>query len=248
MKNLDRCPVVCVWLVACIASLQFTSVASAQRPSSLRPGEYVTEGAWGNLSLRPGNDRSMLFAIEAVGGNLHVCSLDGEIVGGRATLEGTDEKTPCIVTFAPTPEGVRVSASQSDACRDYCGARAHFEGLYLLPKAACVSAAVAATRKSFKQLYDGRQYVEARAKLEPLLIQCARTLHRLEDGRIRNDLAVTLHKLGDLTGCLALLQPWAEDAALTDEGVRENYPPSDADLMLPVVRATRTNLKLCRDK
>ena len=67
--------------------------------SSLKPGEYVTEGAWGDLSLRPGNGNSLIFSIEATGGNMHVCSLDGEVNGGTATLEGPDQKTPCFVTL-----------------------------------------------------------------------------------------------------------------------------------------------------
>ena len=179
---------------------------------------------------------------------MHVCSLDGEVEGGKATLEGTDDKTPCIVTFSSTGEGVKVSASESAACRDYCGARASFEGLYLLPSARCTKNSVASSRKSFKQLYDTRQYADALAKLSPVLTLCSRTMNKSVEGRIRNDLAVTMHKLSDLSGCLLVLQPLANDAALTDDGVRENYPPSDADMMLPIVRATRTNLKLCGKK
>jgi hypothetical protein len=236
-----------LFVIPCAATLALCAPASAQRQSpALRPGEYVTEGAWGNLSLRPGNGSSLLFEIQATGGNMHVCSLDGEVNAGRATLEGPDEKTPCIVSFAQTPEGVKVTASASGACREYCGERAHFEGLYLRPSARCTQEAVASARKSFKQLYDTRQFAEARAKLEPVLTLCSRTLHRSEEGRIRNDLAVTMHKLGDLSGCLLVLQPWVDDAKLTDEGVRENYPPSDAEMLLPIVRAARTNLKLCQ--
>ena len=231
------------------ASLLLSSPTSAQRASSsLRAGDYVTEGAWGNLSLRLGNDRSMLFTIEAVGGNMHVCSLEGEVVAGIATLEGTDDKTPCLVSFVQNGEGVNVTARVADACRDYCGARAHFEGLYLRPSATCTKPTVAAARRSFKQLYDNRQYAEARAKLEPVLTLCSRTLHRAEEGRVRNDLAVTMHKLSDFSGCQLVLQPLAEDAKLTDAEFREGNPPSDADMMLPIVRAARTNLRLCGTK
>ena len=232
-----------------VASLLLSTPVTAQRSTaSLKPGEYVTEGAWGQLSLRPGNGNSLIFSIEATGGNRHVCSLEGEVNGGTATLDGPDEKTPCVVTFAQTGEGVKISTGESGACRDYCGARAYFEGLYLRPSARCTKESVAAARKSFKQLYDARQFAEAKAKLEPVLTLCSRTLHRSEEGRARNDLAVTMHKLGDLSGCLLVLQPFVEDAQLTDAEFREGNPPSDADMMLPIVRAARTNLKLCGGK
>ena len=233
--------------VACVVALLLSFSVDAQRTGpSLRPGEYVTEGAWGHLSLRPGNGSVLLFEIQATGGNMHVCSLDGEVNGGSATLEGPDEKTPCIVTFSQTPEGVKVTASVSGACREYCGARAHFEGLYVRPSARCTQEAVGAARKSFKQLYDTGKYAEAKAKLEPVLTLCSRTLHRSEEGRIRNDLAVTMYKLSDLSGCLLVLQPLAGDAKLTDAEFREGHSPSDADMLLPIVRAARTNLKLCQ--
>ncbi len=236
-------------LVACSTTLLLSFTAAAQKPLSLlAAGDYVTERGWGNLILKSGMSGAMTFSIEAVGGNMHVCSLEGEILEGRAKLEGLDEKTPCTVTLVPTVDGVKVTASEGGACREYCGARAYFEAVYLLPAKACTRTAIAATRRSFKQLYDTRRYAEARAKLEAVVKDCSRTMSPLEDGRIRNDLAVTLHKLGDLPGCMVILEPWAEDAKLTDEAVRESRPPSDAEMYLPIVRATRTNIRLCVGK
>ncbi len=46
--------------------------------------------------------------------------------------------------------------------------------------------------------------------------------------------------------CRATLAPLAADAARSDEAIRNDYPPSDADAYLSVLKATRTNLKLCR--
>jgi hypothetical protein len=51
--------------------------------------------------------------------------------------------------------------------------------------------------------------------------------------------------LGDFTACQRTLQSLAADAAKTDEALREKYPPSDADSYLPIVKAARTNIKLC---
>jgi len=231
---------------AAFSLLSLNAVAQSAS-AALSPGEYVSDGGSGRLSLKSGKNGALMFAIESAGSNGHTCSLDGEVRNGKARLAGEDEKTPCIVTFKLTPAGIDVKGSSFDACgSQYCGMRATFEAVYLLPPAACASAAVTATRKSFKQLYDSKQFAAARAKLEPVLNDCLRTLDWLSVARVRNDVAVTLHKLGDMAACRAVLAPLAEDANMPDAGVRENYPPSDADVYLPVVRATRTNLKLCK--
>ena len=117
---------------------------------------------------------------------------------------------------------------------------------FFKPPPACEEKAIAATRKRFKQHYDRKEFQQARDLLEPVLQTCSRSLHWLEKGRVRNDLAVTYHKLGELAVCRQVLKPLEEDARMTDAGIRENYPPLESDLYLPIVRATRTNLKLCR--
>ena len=226
------------------AALLVAVPLSAQK---LVPGEYVTEGGWGNLTLKRGSKGALAFSIETVGANGHSCSLEGEVRNGSATLEGLDEGEPCIVTLAAVEGGVEVG-SESDACRIFCGARAGFTGTYLRLPVSCSPKVVAATRKTFKQLYDARKFTAARAKLEPLLESCDSFLDTWTTGRIRNDLAVTLHKLGDLEGCRAVLEPLREDAEMTDQELRENYPPSDAESLMPIVRATRTNLRLCRER
>ncbi len=233
-------------LFAAFAALVVSAPTVAQQPATtIAPGEYVSEGGAGHLTLKPGKAGALNFAISSTGDNGHACSLEGELRNGRAKLEGVDDKKPCIVTMKMTPGGIDVKGGPDDACLIHCGARATFEMVYFQPAAACTASAVAATRKAFKQRYDGKQFAEARALLEPMLKTCDRSLFWLEKGRVRNDLAVTLHKLGDTATCRAVLQPLAEDAKMTDAGVRENYPPSDADMYLPIVRATRTNLKLC---
>lgn len=138
-----------------------------------------------------------------------------------------------------------MKAETDEACRYYCGARAGFEGEYVRPAPACQPASIAKTRAEFKRLYDRKAYSEAVAVLEPVLKNCSKTMYWLDIGWVRNDLALTHAKLGHREICRQLLQPLAEDAAQTDDQIRENYPPSDAENYLPIVKATRTNLKLC---
>jgi hypothetical protein len=64
---------------------------------------------------------------------------------------------------------------------------------------------------------------------------------------MRNDLAVTLHHLGDDAGCLKVLEPLKELAALTEEQVRKEHgiEPMLVGDWVSIAGATRTNWKLC---
>jgi len=229
-------------LAVALAAAAATGAAFAQAP-----GEYVTERGWGNLAVKPGKGGAMAFEINAIGGNMHICNLDGEIRGGRALLEGIDDKNPCIVTFKPVPQGLDVATTTEDACRQYCGARAHFAGLYLRPAKGCAGKEVTATRAAFKRHYDAKRFAEARTLLEPVLAGCAKTLGWIDEAWVRNDLAITQYRLGDRAGCLKTLDPLVADAGKTDAQLQGDYPPSDYDTYRRAVGATRANLKLCRE-
>jgi len=150
-----------------------------------------------------------------------------------------------VVAFLPKAEGVDVTVNDRLICHFYCGARASFPGFYLKVAPACTPAALKKTRGAFKQRYDQKAYAAARALLEPALRQCARTLDRLNGGWMRNDLAIAQYRLGDVAACRQTLQPLQKEARQSDEDVRTEYSPIDAENYLPVVRAARTNLKLC---
>lgn len=212
------------------------------------PGEYITEEGWGTLTIIRGQDGGLTFVIDTVGANAHTCDLEGDIRNGMTVLESNDEHTPCVVSFLPKGDDIEVNANHSDACRTYCGMRASFEGLYLKPAPGCDAKSRRETSDRFKRLYDDKAYAKARAVLEPMLKNCARTLDWIERGWLRNDLAVTLYHLGEAAACLNTLQPLAGDAAETDEAIRARYPPTDADNYLPIVQAARTNIKLCQKR
>ena len=231
----------CLLALACV-------VTASQAGDGVVPGEYIADGGLGQLSIaRPegeGASRGAAFTLDTVGGNFHVCNLEGRIVDGRATLETYDDEPACVVTFHPVEGGVEVTGTSE--CRNFCGMRAHFAGTYLRPSAGCSDAERQATRARFKRLYDGKRHAEALATLTPLATRCARTLDRYEKGRILNDIAITQYRLGDRADCLRTLAPFAEEAALTDDAILEGYPPSEGDAWLPIVKAARFNLGLCR--
>lgn len=214
--------------------------------ATVAPGEYIADGGWGWLTISPAQKQGLPFELESIGGNFHLCSLEGRIVGGKAALEAEGDPQGCVVSFVPTAEGLRVSGPP--ACREYCGLRAGFEGHYLRPAAGCGQDARRATRAEFKRLYDRKQYTAALAKLSPLPQRCARQINRYERGEVLNDIAIAQYRLGQRAACLKTLAPLQEDAAMSDDEIRDAYPPSDADTWLPIVKAARFNLGLCRKK
>lgn len=222
-----------------LIALAVAMSCSVHAADAVRAGSY--ENPNGNLVVT-GSAQALKFKIDAFGANGHTCSLDGDIHGNRAELEGDESK--CIVTFDAGEKGIGVSSNE--ACRTYCGMRAQFDGVYFKPEAGCASDDRSRTRDAFKTIYAKKDYAAAREKLEPVLTRCAPLLSWLEKASIRNDLAVTLYHLHDRAACLSVLDPLAEDAAKTDDAIRENYPPTDADDYLPLIKAARTNLKLCK--
>ncbi len=230
------------------ALLALVLAASTASAADLQPGSYVTEKGWGQLTLSAENASTMRFSLFAMGANGHQCALEGDLVSGKAKLEGLSDDAPCVVTATATSAGVDVKDASNGACSYYCGARASFEGVYERPAAGCGGPEMLATRNAFQKLYDAKNFAEAKVKLQPVLDTCTRWMDWLSVPRVRNDLAVTHYKLGDLASCRAVLEPLAAEAARTDEDLRENYPPSDYELYATVVKATRYNLKLCAAK
>ncbi len=223
-------------LFSCVLCLQ-AGLAGAQ-VANPPTGEYIFERGSGLLHVKPGG----AFDISTVGANGHSCQLDGRIVGGKAKLAGS----PCVVNFKTTGETVVITTNGADQCRENCGMRASFKGTYTRPSPACTIDAVSTSRKRFKQQYDAKNYGAAEGTLSAVLSECEKTLDWLSTSRIRNDLAITQFKTGDKAACLKTLQPLAEDASRTDADIKDGYPPADAEDYLPIVKATRFNLKMCK--
>jgi len=233
-------------LLALGTALTCPAAALAQ-PAPLAPGEYLTEQGWGRMTIEPAAGGAQKFTIEALGANAHSCSLDGAIRGRQARLEDTGEKDrPCVVDFTPKGGGIEVMPKTEEACRAFCGMRARFDGLYLKPAPGCGGDQVQKTRAAFKRIYDKKDYAQARATLAPVLATCGKTLSFEEESWVRNDLAITYYRLGDLAECRRALDPLRELAALSAAEVRDGFPPADAELRAPIARAARANLKLCQ--
>ncbi|MBM3343140.1 MAG: tetratricopeptide repeat protein [Betaproteobacteria bacterium] len=224
------------------AALFATFSAHAQ----LKPGEYVFERGRGVLKIAPGSGGAHKFHINTVGGNFHICTLEGVIRNGEARMaESAHDKLPCIVTFSAKKNGIAVASKHERACSTYCGVRAHFDGFYTLPPPNCEPSRVRHARNQFKAAYDQKRYTEALALLKPVLDQCGSLLHDYDDGWVRNDLAITHHRVGNNAACRDTLLRWVDLARQSDADIKDGFPPSDAEEMLRLARATRFNLKLC---
>lgn len=219
----------------------FSAPAGAAESARPAPGEYITEGGWGTLKIKP----DMKFEIFAMGANGHMCELAGKIVGNRATLRESYADKVCVVRFNVVSGGVTVDSEEGSECRIYCGARAGFEDKYWRPVSGCNSPDIARKRGEFQQFYNAKRYDAAAAKFAPILKNCARTLSSTESGDIRNDLAVTQYHLGDFKGCQKTLEPLTAEAETSDAELAQNYPPVNAEQAIAMAKKTRTNLRLC---
>ena len=203
------------------------------------PGKYVTEGGWGNLSILKNNNGELAFEISALGANAHMCELGGKIKGAQATLEGMEGYAPCVISFTPQNQQIEVTIKAGE-CSIYCGARAGFTAVYYKPGKDCTPANVLKSRNRFKALYDKKAYPQAASALEPVLKNCEFYLPWPDKWWIRNDLALTKHKLGLNAECIKLLQPVSEWAKVV------TLPPVEEELWKPIQKATQTNIGLCQ--
>ncbi|HEX7643354.1 MAG TPA: hypothetical protein VF472_14205 [Burkholderiaceae bacterium] len=229
--------------IACVVFLPLCfELAHAAEPA---PGEYIAEKGRGTLTVTRGADGKMHFDISAIGANGHSCSIDGGIKEGKAVLADPVTDNPCHVSFKPDVNSIDVVLGNPSECRDYCGARAWFDGRYLVPAPGCRNRERNATEKKFARLYGSKDYQAALNILRPVLNDCAATLSWLEEAQVRNDLAVNLYHLGRKEDCLAVLKPTIDRYGTSESKLREELPPSDFESFLPLASAAWYNVKLC---
>jgi hypothetical protein len=218
-------------------------LAGGAAAAGLAAGTYVIEGGAGTLKLQAEAGGRQAFTIETVGGNAHVCTLDGVVRNGLAVVP-TSGRQACKVRFVPRSGGIEVTDASTDlsACREFCGARAGFAATYLPLPATCEQGAM---EKRFQAAYRAKQYGQAHAVLDPFVRDCARFTDWSALARLRNDLAITRFHLGDLPGCRRALEPLREDIEASDDALRQKNLPTDADTAIAFAQAARFNWRKC---
>lgn len=213
---------------------------------ALSPGLYITDGGWGQLKLQA-QGGNLAFKIDTVGANAHVCEVEGVLKGQNISMTLPLDGAPgpaCELRLQPLGTRVTVSHNGVQACLSYCGARARFDGDYFIVPQGCAPAEQNGRRQRFRVLFDSQNYVDALKEIQTLLTQCGKQLGSPLIDWVRNDLALTQYKLGDKAACLTTLKT-VTVFGLSNDAVRDKYPPTEAENLLGVARATRTNLRLC---
>jgi hypothetical protein len=218
-----------------ISALALVLTAAPAVPAA---GEYILDGGRGTLSLKNGT-----FAISTVGGNAHLCDVQGTWKGELGTSK-VDGIGTCRIKLVAKGDDVEVTPLDAEACRAWCGARATFDGLFLKPIAECRPADVKRSRDAFKKLYVAKRWAEAASLLVPLVEKCERVIDRFEVLWIRNDLAITQHHAGDDAACLKTLEPTGDLRTTSDEDAGGGEPAYE-EVLKRLTRATRTNAKVC---
>lgn len=229
--------------LACATGALLLGTAHAQ----LAPGEYLGESGTGRLVIQAASGGAQKFQLNSYGANGHSCEVEGSIRGTVARVPTEDKQPPCVIKFNAKGESVGVEADGA-MCQSFCGARATIGDTFLKPAPGCGTAEVKKTRAAFKQQFDKKDYAQAKALLQPVVDKCVKLMNDVDEGWVRNDMALTLLRLNDKPGCLKMLESFKDLAAMDQKALEENYPPFDAQLRAPVARATRTNMKLCGAK
>lgn len=221
----------------------------AYAADAVQPGEYVLSGDWGRLKVE-GRDGKTNFSIVSVSANCHTCDLSGQIIGYSAETvdEGlTNEEMVCRIRMTPSPDGrqVKVEPQTFEACRQYCGMRAAFDGIYLKPKVLCTDKGQRSARNRFIQHYRAKQFSQAVETLRPILEQCGEFLNWIEIDDVRNDLSLAYFHAGKSRQCIDTLQKTRASSFVNEEALRQGLPPCDFDNYVPTAKATWHNLRLC---
>jgi hypothetical protein len=188
-------------------------------------------------------------SISTVGTNYHICEAQGKVVGNTIVLNSEGEA--CKLKWKLQGNVLTLDEfKKDDAChQEFCGARNSLLGEYRIVSEQCRNGA-AAPRKTFKKLYDKKQYSQAEAMLKPVINTCKKDLSMFDQAAIRNDLAVTYAHLKDFASCKVVLEPYiayAHDPEKADfpEGF-EIYGPSELVIMNEnYLTAIKTNMRLC---
>lgn len=233
--------------------LMLASIASAQTSSpAIPPGEYVRERDTGTLTVRRGNENTLKFEIQSVGGNCHSCSVSGVIrgaIGQADSWAADDSASKCKISFSVRGSAIVVDPGEEE-CGAYCGARASFEGTYRIPPPSCTDASRQARRDRFLALYRSRRHIDAEGTLQGLLSECKEFMGWIEIDQVRNDLALAQYRAGEFPQCVATLRTTLAANAKDVEELRSedgsvHLPPCDFDNYEPVAKAILFNRTLC---
>jgi hypothetical protein len=187
------------WILICVLVASWHAF-DAHADTVGDDGVYVyIEGGNGHGTLTLKNGQ---FTIETLGGNCSTCSLEGQFKGTTGYV--TDGQI-CRISFTVKQEKLVLKSDGTDACRSLCGMRAEFDGKYQKPSQACGDDARASRLSQARGEYSKKDYPAAAAQFRSLIDECSTFMNSIEADRVKSDLALTYHHMGDQAQCLATL-------------------------------------------
>jgi hypothetical protein len=230
-------------------ALIFVFVSSMAAPSDPKPGNYIAMEDSGSVTIQRDQQNRLTFEIETVGANYHTCQLSGVIQNAVGHTEDNAGQR-CDVSFESGNSAVTVRPITLEACRDYCGMRAGFEGIYRIPPSNCTSEGRQAQRDKSLLLYRAHRYPEAVAILRTLTSQCTDFIGWIELDQVRNDIALAQYHNGEYPQCLETLNSTIAGKVKGEAELKSGdggvyLPPSDFDNYSNVAASTWFNKALC---
>mgnify|MGYP000447879070 FL=1 len=198
-----------------ILGLSVSVLAMAAGPA-VEPGEYIyVEGGSGHGAMSvKGNS----FNIETMGANCHTCAVSGTFKGRTGVADA------CRIAVSGDNGVLKLDTSATqEACRDFCGMRAGFDGEYRRPPAACTDRQRTVRIGQAHKQYATKDYDGARTTLRALLSECDTFMGWIERDKARSDLAVTEYHRGDNAQCLAAL---SDTVAVRMQGDSSSFLPT----------------------
>lgn len=163
--------------------------------------EYQVANPYSIQTLSVNNGR---FHANTVSFRGNLCDVEGKIVN-NVFRDGEG----CVVRFRFDAKRVKLSIDDSarEACQNYCGMNAYFDGDYLKLPAACTDQAQRQTEQQFQAAYRSKQFGRAIQIRRQQLSQCGSFMYYPAQMRVRNDLAVAHKNNGSKAACRQVLQP-----------------------------------------
>ncbi len=206
-------------------------------------GSYVSNNGLSTLTITEKRYRQY-FEVDILGANGHSCYADGYLNNEQVGIVLDDDgENQCLLSFKMQGQRLKLDIlndQYSEACQQYCGARAFLFGEFQIPPAYCTNSNIQKERNRFKQHYDQKRYVEAENILNKVLTQCDFYLDFILKDSIRSDLALTLYHQNSPELCLEVLN---NTIALDSEAY---LPPADAESYAAIQKGILFNHTLCQ--
>ncbi|MDT8989563.1 hypothetical protein RQP54_01665 [Curvibacter sp. APW13] len=217
-------------------------------PEEVKPGTYYREGGSGTLLIEKQGLDGQFFQIETIGGNCHLCSVGGRV---HQTSGHADEGNglTCTVSFQTVGTSIKVEPLTEEGCRDFCGARAGFDGVYRALSKSCTPEGRQTRWDQSLSHYKAKRYKASKNALRSLISECKAHMNWIEIDQVRNDLALSQYHDGSPADCLATLKSTLAGRLDDEEDLKRGdtifLPPCDFDNYITVAKATWFNRALC---